>query len=173
MPTPASLEELVRLAEQVPPDGRLDFLRRTCGGELPLYQRAVEALRARSSGGWWDDNIDSAETAADARAVVGTRIGPYRAVKRLGEGGMGEVVLAEREDEQFSHRVAVKLVRRGVTSRQVQGRLKLERQILASLDHPNIAKLLDGGTTRTGLPYFVMEYIDGEPIDTLLRPSTR
>jgi eukaryotic-like serine/threonine-protein kinase len=165
MPTPASLEELVRLAEQVPPDGRLDFLRRTCGGELPLYQRAVEALKARSSGGWWDDNIDSAESAADPRAVVGTRIGPYRAVKRLGEGGMGEVVLAERADEQFSHRVAVKLVRRGVTSRQVQGRLKLERQILATLDHPNIAKLLDGGTTAEGVPYIVMEYIDGVPID--------
>lgn len=166
MSTPASLEELVRLAEQVPPDGRLDFLRRTCGGELPLYQRAVEALKARSSGGWWDDNIDSAESAADSRAVVGTRIGPYRAVKRLGEGGMGEVVLAERVDEQFSHRVAVKLVRRGVTSRQVQGRLKLERQILATLDHPNIAKLLDGGTTAEGVPYIVMEYIDGVPIDT-------
>ena len=93
------------------------------------------------------------------------RIGPYRAVKRLGEGGMGEVVLAERADEQFSHRVAVKLVRRGVTSRQVQGRLKLERQILATLDHPNIAKLLDGGTTAEGVPYIVMEYIDGVPID--------
>lgn len=166
MPTPASLEELVRLAEQVPPDGRLDFLRRTCGGELPLYQRAVEALKARSSGGWWDENIDSAESAADQRALVGTRIGPYRAVKRLGEGGMGEVVLAERADEQFSHRVAVKLVRRGVASRQVQGRLKLERQILASLDHPNIAKLLDGGTTAEGVPYIVMEYIDGVPVDT-------
>jgi eukaryotic-like serine/threonine-protein kinase len=165
MPTPASLEELVRLAEQVPPDGRLDFLRRTCGGELPLYERAVEALKARSSGGWWDDNIDAAESAADARAVVGQRIGPYRAVRRLGEGGMGEVVLAERADEQFSHRVAVKLVRRGVTSRQVQGRLKLERQILATLDHPNIAKLLDGGTTAEGVPYIVMEYIDGVPID--------
>jgi serine/threonine-protein kinase len=166
MPTPASLEELVRLAEQVPPDGRLDFLRRTCGGELPLYERAVEALKARSSGGWWDENIDSAESAADARAVIGQRIGPYRAVRRLGEGGMGEVVLAERADEQFSQRVAVKLVRRGVTSRQVQGRLKLERQILATLDHPNIARLLDGGTTTEGVPYIVMEYIDGMPIDT-------
>jgi serine/threonine-protein kinase len=166
MPIPASLEELVRLAEQVPPDGRLDFLRRTCGGELPLYHRAVEVLKARSSGGWWDDNLDSAESAADARAVVGTLIGPYRAVKRLGEGGMGEVVLAERAAEQFSHRVAIKLVRRGVTSRQVQGRLKLERQILATLDHPNIARLLDGGTTAQGVPYIVMEYIDGVPIDT-------
>lgn len=153
------------MAEQVPPDGRLDFLRRTCGAEAPLYQRAVEALKARSSGGWWDRDIDAAQVALDAPAVVGTRIGPYRAVKRLGEGGMGEVILAERADEQFSHRVAMKLVRRGVTSRQVQGRLKLERQILATLDHPNIAKLLDGGTTEQGVPYIVMEYIDGVPID--------
>lgn len=123
------------MAEQVPPDGRLDFLRRTCGAEAPLYHQALEALKARSSGGWWDRDVDSAHVALDAPAVVGTRIGPYRAVKRLGEGGMGEVILAERADEQFSHRVAVKLVRRGVTSRQVQGRLKLERQILATLDH--------------------------------------
>src|SRR5688572_20938970 len=77
---------------------------------------------------------------------------------------MGEVFLAERADDQFRQQVAIKLVRRGLLSRHAQGRLRLERQILATLDHPNIARLLDGGTTE-GTPYIVMEYIDGEPID--------
>ncbi len=78
---------------------------------------------------------------------------------------MGEVFLAERADEQFQQHVAIKLVRRGLLSRHVQGRLLQERQILASLDHPNIARLYDGGTTSDGTPYIVMEYVDGEPID--------
>lgn len=92
-------------------------------------------------------------------------IGPYRILRPLGEGGMGEVYLAERADHQFRQRVAIKLVRRGVLSAQLQGRLKVERQILATLDHPNIARLLDGGDTSAGTPYLVMEFIDGEPID--------
>ena len=98
--------------------------------------------------------------------LAGERIGPYRIVRSLGRGGMGEVFLAERADEQFRQQVAIKLVRRGLLSRNVQGRLKLERQILATLDHPNIARLFDGGTTTDGTPYIVMEYVDGEPIDT-------
>src|SRR4030095_8173169 len=88
-----------------------------------------------------------------------------RIVRSLGRGGMGEVFLAERADEQFQQQVAIKLVRRGLLSRHVQGRLKLERQILATLDHPNIARLFDGGTTTDGTPYIVMEYVDGESID--------
>jgi tetratricopeptide (TPR) repeat protein len=93
-------------------------------------------------------------------------IGPYRIVRSLGQGGMGEVFLAERADDQFRQQVAIKLVRRGLLSRHVQGRLRQERQILASLDHPNIARLYDGGATADGTPYIVMEYVDGEPIDT-------
>jgi serine/threonine-protein kinase len=80
-------------------------------------------------------------------------------------GGMGEVVLAERADQQFKQLVAIKLVKRGLASKHVRGRLKVERQILASLNHPNIAKLLDGGVTADGTPYIVMEYVEGEPID--------
>lgn len=96
---------------------------------------------------------------------AGTIIGSYRLIRSLGQGGMGEVFLAERADDQFRQNVAIKLVRRGLLSGQVQGRLRQERQILASLDHPNIARLYDGGTTADGTPYIVMEYIDGEPID--------
>jgi serine/threonine-protein kinase len=96
---------------------------------------------------------------------VGLVIGSYRLIRSLGRGGMGEVFLAERADDQFRQNVAIKLVRRGLLSGQVQGRLRQERQILASLDHPNIARLYDGGATVDGTPYIVMEYIDGEPID--------
>jgi len=116
---------------------------------------------------WWDGSIDSPETALDGPGGIacGTLIGHYRVLSALGAGGMGEVVLAERADETFSQRVAIKLVRGGLVTRQVQSRLKVERQILATLDHPNIAKLLDGGATANGTPYIVMEYIDGLPID--------
>src|SRR4029434_9121931 len=111
--------------------------------------------------------------------------------RKLVTGGMGDVYLAERADEEYQQQVAIKLVRSGVFSRQVQGRLRMERQILATLQnpniarllhggrrlrrmerqipatlpHPNIARLLDGGRPPDGTPYLVMEYIDGEPID--------
>ena len=92
------------------------------------------------------------------------RIGPYRILRELGHGGMGTVYLALRADEQFHKRVALKVIRSGSDVDDVVRHFKRERQILASLDHPNIAKLLDGGTTEDGLPSFVMEYIEGEPL---------
>src|SRR5689334_25162593 len=105
------------------------------------------------------------DAAHDAAAMAGRRVGPYRIVREIGRGGMGAVYLAEREDDAFRKRVAVKLVKRGMDTELVLRRFRAERQILASLDHPNIARLLDGGTTDDGRPYFVMEYIEGEPID--------
>jgi serine/threonine protein kinase len=97
--------------------------------------------------------------------MIGERIGSYRVLGILGAGGMGEVFLAERADAEFEQRVAIKMVHGGVFSRAVQSRLKAERQILAQLDHPNIAHLLDGGTLPDGTAYLVMEYVDGVPID--------
>jgi len=97
--------------------------------------------------------------------MKGERIGPYRVLGTLGAGGMGEVYLAERADAEFEQRVAIKVVQAGPFGRSVQSRLKIERQILAQLDHPNIAHLLDGGTLPDGTAYLVMEYIDGVPID--------
>jgi eukaryotic-like serine/threonine-protein kinase len=93
------------------------------------------------------------------------RIGPYRILRTLGVGGMGEVLLAERADSQFEQQVAIKIVRPGSLARGVQSRLKVERQILAQLDHPNIAHLLDGGSLPDGGGYIVMEFVDGIPID--------
>jgi serine/threonine protein kinase/tetratricopeptide (TPR) repeat protein len=95
----------------------------------------------------------------------GDRIGPYRVLRTLGVGGMGEVFLAERADAEFEQQVAIKVVYGGAVARNVQSRLKIERQILAQLDHPNIAHLLDGGSLPDGTAYIVMEYVDGVPID--------
>jgi serine/threonine protein kinase/tetratricopeptide (TPR) repeat protein len=94
------------------------------------------------------------------------RIGPYKALKELGRGGMGVVYLGARADEQYQKRVAIKIIKAEVDRDEVVTRFRRERQILASLDHPNIARFLDGGTTEDGRPYFVMEYVEGKPIDS-------
>ena len=97
------------------------------------------------------------------------RIGPYRVLGRLGRGGMGEVLLAERADGLFDQRVAIKLLRRGMASDEILSRFSRERRILARLEHPHIARLLDGGATEDGRPYFVMELVEGEPITDYCR----
>jgi len=96
---------------------------------------------------------------------VGRRVGAYNVVEEIGRGGMGEVYRAARADGQYRKEVAIKLVRGGYDSVAVLDRFRHERQILASLDHPNIARLLDGGTTEDGVPYLVMELVQGKPID--------
>jgi serine/threonine protein kinase len=98
-------------------------------------------------------------------SMIGDRIGPYRILHTLGVGGMAEVYLAERADEEFQQKVAIKLVHGGSLRRGIQSRFKIERQILAQLDHPNIAHLLDGGSLNDGTAYIAMEYVDGIPID--------
>jgi non-specific serine/threonine protein kinase/serine/threonine-protein kinase len=98
-------------------------------------------------------------------AVKGQRIGPYRVEKQLGRGGMGIVYLAVRADEQYERQVAIKLVKRGLDSDFIIKRFLSERQILANLEHPNVARLIDGGKTEDGSPYLVMEHIDGVPLD--------
>jgi tetratricopeptide (TPR) repeat protein len=104
--------------------------------------------------------------AEQGERLAGSLLGPYRIVRQLGRGGMGTVFLATREDADFEQRVAIKLVRGGENLVQ---RFRQERQILASLEHPNIARLIDGGTTTDGLPYLVMEYVDGTAIDSYCR----
>ena len=96
--------------------------------------------------------------------MVGRRCGPYELIEAVGVGGMGEVYRARRVDDEYQQQVAIKLVHGGPGSSFIGSRLRAERQILASLEHPNIARLLDGGTTDEGVPYLVMEFIDGQPI---------
>jgi len=109
---------------------------------------AIESLQTLTAGAW-----------------KGRRVGAYELIEQIGSGGMGEVYRAVRADDEYQKQVAIKLVRVGQDSTAVVQRFRVERQILAALDHPHIARLLDGGTTGEGVPYFVMELIDGEPID--------
>jgi serine/threonine-protein kinase len=163
--TQKSLEQIVREARSLAPEDQVSFIRQACAADQALYESVTREVA--SSPGWADLSASPSLSIdeADRADIIGERIGPYRVLRMLGEGGMGAVFFAERDDGQFHQEVAIKLVRRGLLSRNVQNRLRIERQILATLDHPNIAKLLDGGTTADGTPYIVMEYIDGEPID--------
>jgi serine/threonine protein kinase len=95
----------------------------------------------------------------------GYRVGPYEFERRIGRGGMGSVWLASRFDHEYKRQVAIKMVRRGTDSQEILRRFRLERQVLAGLDHPNIARLIDGGSTPDGLPFLVMEYVEGTRID--------
>src|SRR5262249_13688105 len=105
------------------------------------------------------------EAREHAEQFEGRRIGAYRIVKQIGRGGMSRVFLAERADGAFEQRVALKLMRSRLDSEIDHDRFRAERQILATLNHPNIARLLDGGITTDGEPYLVLEYVDGQPID--------
>ncbi len=116
--------------------------------ETPALVAAPELLRG-----------DQAET------MLGRRLGPYQVVREIGHGGMGAVYLATRADDEYRKQVAIKLVKRGMDTDAILRRFRNERQILANLDHAHIAKLLDGGTTEDGLSYFVMDYVEGLPID--------
>ncbi len=159
-------------AELLPAPDRPDYLNRACTGDSELRREVESLLRAQSQAGSEfmgrpaADLVqpDSNGTAAASR--VDYLIGPYRIDAEIGRGGMGEVYRAERIDGQFEQEVAIKLVRVGLDSTFIVERFLHERQILASLNHPNITRLLDGGATSDGVPYLVMELIDGERIDT-------
>ena len=131
----------------------------------PALRREVEELLTTAEG--TITGLRSQFTPApgrDAASLVGQRLGAYDVVRLIGMGGMGAVYEAVRGDDQYRKRVAIKVVQRGIDSDSTLARFRRERQILASLEHPNIATLLDGGVTSDGRPYLVMEYVDGEPI---------
>jgi serine/threonine protein kinase/tetratricopeptide (TPR) repeat protein len=146
------------------PGERPAFLEQACGGDVAL-RREVESLIAAH--GQAASFLDSPAVGSGAPEVqwLGRRIGAYRVVGELGRGGMGAVFCAVRDDDAFSKEVALKLVRGGLDSELLVRRFHRERHILARLQHPSIAGVLDGGTTEEGQPYLVMEYVEGEPID--------
>ena len=170
-----------------PPDRRRSFLAEACRGDQSLRAN-VEALLA---GDEREDfamdplavdparellldvpavdtatRTDSGPEAAPATPMDGRRFGAFRILREIGTGGMGSVYLADRADETFHQRVAIKIVRPEFADAELTVRFRQEREILASLDHPAIARLIDGGCTDEGVPYFVMEHVDGQPIDT-------
>ncbi|MEM8996984.1 MAG: serine/threonine-protein kinase, partial [Acidobacteriota bacterium] len=131
----------------------------------PDLRREVERHLGAPDGGAPDGSDSGGPTPEPRVPSIGERVGPYRVVEHLGVGGMGTVYLAEREDEHFERRVAVKVLRAGFESPELVRRFIAERQILARLEHPNIARLYEGGATADGRPFLVMEYVDGRPID--------
>jgi eukaryotic-like serine/threonine-protein kinase len=159
----ARVEEVLDAALEVPAGERVALLDRECAGDAAL-RHEVESLLAEHDAepGFLDGTVWQA--AASAAQPLPERIGSYRILRVLGRGGMGQIYLAEREAPGFRQQVALKVVRRGMDTDDLLARFRAERQILASLDHPNIARLLDVGSTDEGLPYFVMEHVDGEPL---------
>jgi non-specific serine/threonine protein kinase/serine/threonine-protein kinase len=152
---------------------RAAFLDAACGGDHWLRQEAGRLLESSDAAATLYETpalsgpgvIAALDEMARAQPVViGSRVGPYRIERELGRGGMGGVYLGERVDGEFDHRVAIKFVG-NVASPGIMERFRQERRILATLDHPNVARLLDGGTSSSGVPYVVMEYVDGAPID--------
>jgi len=155
---------------QLPPDERPGHLNRLRAADPELAAEVVSLLAASEDPGFLTSppNIPLAGGLPDD-PMVQARVGQYRIVERIGSGGMGVVYRAIRADDHFSQEVALKLVRRGMDTEQVLQRFRTERQILANLDHPNIARLLDGGMSPDGRPYLVMDLVEGEPIDVWCR----
>ena len=158
------LEEIFQAAADLPPDSQTVYLDTACRGDLEL-RREVEAMLAASPLGLIESAIAATadDLIEDIDPLVGTWLGPYRIDGVLGRGGMGAVYRAFREDDQFRKQVAIKVIPRMLAGPDVVARFRSERQILANLEHSNIARLFDGGTTE-GIPYLVMEYVEGVPI---------
>ncbi len=165
-------------ALDLPAEERRAFVEQACGDDLDLYRRVLalldsEVISERVLGESVTEYAAPLLSGLQARFAADLaddlpengRIGPYQVLHEIGRGGMGTVYAAERDDEHFRKRVALKLVKRGMDSAEILRRFRYERQILASLEHPNIARLYDGGVTGDGRPYLVMEYVGGRTID--------
>ena len=163
------LREMFRVAIEHEPQQRAAYLDQACDHN-PALRAEIESLLASHDHA--NDFIEMPAFANTLKVITelpveqlaGQRIGQYKIIREIGRGGMGTVYLAERADEQYQKLVAIKVVRRGMDTEDILRRFRNERQILANLDHPNIARLLDGGTTDDGLPFLVMDYVEGMPV---------
>ncbi len=169
-------EQIFHEARAMPPSEQAAFIRGACGSDASLLAQVEALLKADAEAGGFlraiEDYTPTADSADPDRARAshigegpGTRIGPYKLLQLIGEGGFGSVFMAEQETPVV-RKVALKIIKLGMDTRQVVARFEQERQALAILDHPNIAKVFDAGATETGRPYFAMELCTGEPIDT-------
>jgi eukaryotic-like serine/threonine-protein kinase len=160
------IRDLFASALERRPEERNDFLRETCGHDLAL-RNEIESLLSSYEGA--DSFLEYGPTADlishHSGPIAGRKIGAYRIIGECGQGGMAVVYLAERADDQYRKRVAIKMVRPGTNTDEILRRFRNERQALASLDHANIVRLLDGGSTEDGIPYLVMDYVEGVRID--------
>lgn len=157
-----------------PPPERPAILDRLCGADTELRTTVESLLAMEEKAEWFDTaampgaNFRSSALRADASEKPPAQIGPYTILNEIGRGGMGVVYLGDRADGEYRKRVAIKLItgarREAGPSKEMETRFRRERQILAQLEHPGIARLLDGGATESGQPYFVMEHVDGPPL---------
>ena len=164
------IKDVLGVALELPPDQRAAFIRESCGADDGLRNEIEVLLQGESEiePAFLEESsfatLAASVIAVEERSSIGRRFGAYQVVEQIGAGGMGEVYRAFRADDQYRKEVALKVIRAGQDSGFVIARFKNERQILAGLEHPNIARLLDGGTTEEGIPFFAMELIQGAPI---------
>jgi eukaryotic-like serine/threonine-protein kinase len=173
----ARIKELFEAAADLAPNERAALLSNECDGDTAL-RREVESLVESDShtDGFIEKPAfevprDLFPESPPEESLVGRQFGAYQIIREIGRGGLGAVYLAARADDEYRKEVAIKLVRRGLDTEDILRRFRNERQILAQLDHPNIARLIDGGTTDDGLPYFVMEYVNGQPSPLIAKPT--
>ena len=166
------IDRLLEEALELPSGERTAFVENVCRGDAELRKEIRSLLDADDLAGSFlerpavEKPIEPrSHAAAEPTSEVHQRVGPYRLERVLGQGGMGTVYLARREDDQYRRQVAIKLLRRDDRSPELLDRFRAERQILAGLEHPNITRLYDGGADSDGRPYLVMEVVDGLPID--------
>ena len=159
------LQIVVDESLHLPEPERVAFLEKACAGQPELRQEVDSLLAgADEAQDFIEEPVFSLHSERPPDAQANQRIGPYKLLSAVGSGGMGTVYLAARADD-YEKLVALKVLKRGMDTEEIVRRFQHERQILANLDHPYISKLLDGGTTEDGRPYFVMERVEGEPID--------
>jgi len=159
-----TLKQLFSQALELAPEARSRFAASSCGSDSNLLMSLERLLQGDSVEDTFLEPLPEFEVDS-VRDAVPERIAAYRIVRRISSGGMGDILLGVRADEQFEKRVAIKVLKRGLDTQGLLERFALERRTLASLEHPNIARLLDAGGLPDGRPYLVMEYVDGRPID--------
>jgi tetratricopeptide (TPR) repeat protein len=173
MPTDdwGKIQKLFLAAADLPPAEQQRFLDGACADDPPL-RREIESLLPSDRDGEQSIAAAVAGAAQDLLGgdpLIGARLGRWRVECEIGCGGMGAVYLATRDDHDYEQQAAIKLVKEGMDTAQLLDRFRHERQILANLNHPYIARLIDGGSTEQGRPYLVMEYVEGRPIDAWLK----
>jgi serine/threonine protein kinase/tetratricopeptide (TPR) repeat protein len=166
-----TVKDLMDAALRVSPSGRATFVDEQARGDEELRAEVMSLLASHEDAGDFLESppvrITAPDQVVEAEAsLAGEQVGAYRLVREIGRGGMGTVYLAVHAEDESRHPVAVKLIREGMESDFAIRRFRNEREILARLEHPNIARLLDGGATTQGFPYFVMEYVEGQPLLT-------
>lgn len=159
----ARIEQLFHGVLQAPAAAREEHLAAACGDDHELRAAVERLLAADAEDAWLEQGVSAAVRGHDP--LVGSRVGAFTIVERLADGGMGTVYRASRTGADFAQEAAVKVLRLGLSTTAMRERFARERQTLARLVHPNVARLLDGGTTEAGVPYFAMELVDGEPLD--------